>query len=154
MTSHRGAPPKPHRLKSAPGRPSARPAGTVAPTPSPDLPQPAEWLPAGAVPLFQQLVTTLVAMHYASSSYEMVLNLTAVMLWQVAEAARALEDIGHHESLKSGRIRSGLNVATRIAESLLVELGLTPASATRVAVPDPYQGNRFAIFGQDDGADR
>jgi len=117
------------------------------------LPQRAEWLPAGAVPLFQQLVTTLAAMHYASNSYDMALNLLAVMLWQVAEAAQALEDVGY-ESLESGRVRNALNVATRIAQSLLVELGLTPAAATRVAVPQRHQGNRFAIFGQDDGADR
>lgn len=146
----RGAPPKPKRLKLAPGRPSARPAGTVAPSPSPDLPEPAEWLPEGAIPQFHELVTKLQHMGYASQSHAEALNLLAFQLHRVAETARTLESM-KAGSMESVRVSNALNIAARSAQSLAIEFGLTPASSTRIAVPDRREGNPFAVFRQDDG---
>lgn len=145
----RGAPPKPSRLKLAPGRPSVRPAGTVEPTPSAILPTPAEWLPEGALPLFQKLVTKLGDMGYASDSHAEALNLLALQLHQVAEAARILGTMGDpdYQTIASARVRNALNLAAKHAQSLMVEFGLTPASSTRIAVPARGEGNRFTEFG-------
>jgi len=104
-------------------------------------------LPEGAIPQFHELVTKLQHMGYASDSHAEALNLLAFQLHQVAEAAHTLENM-KPGSMESVRVSNALNVAARSAQSLAVEFGLTPASATRVAVPDRHQGNRFAVFGK------
>jgi hypothetical protein len=98
------------------------------------------------VPLFQKLVTKLEAMRYASSSHEEGLNLLAFHLHQVDELSCMLRKIGQLGT-EAARIRNALNVASRIAQSLLIEFGLTPCSSTRIAVPERGEGNRFAEFG-------
>jgi len=105
-------------------------------------------LPEGAVPQFHELVAKLQDMGYASDSHAEALNLLAFQLHRVAEAARTLENM-KPGSMEWVRVSNSLNVAAKIAQSLLVELGLTPASATRVAVPDRREGNRFTVFGRE-----
>jgi phage terminase small subunit len=142
----KGQHPIPKRLKLAPGRPSARPAGAVEPTPSTILPTPAEWLPKGALPIFHKLVAKLSAMGYASDSHAEMLNVLALRLYQVEKYTGMLEEIDH-SGMEAVRLSNMLNLAAKHAQHLSVEFGLTPASSTRIAVPARGEGNRFSEFG-------
>jgi P27 family predicted phage terminase small subunit len=144
-----GRKPKPTHLKIINGNPGKRPLNKAEPTFSRDLPEPPKWLPAGAKEYFVTVRNRIADMGYASASHTEALTLLASRLYQVEQCMIELEENGpvsvsDTNVAKTSPAALVLHTAAVHAQSLLVEFGLTPSSASRIIVPGKQKNNAFA----------
>lgn len=152
----RGRKRKPDHLKVIAGTDQAcrmNPEAPVAPTTLPIAP---EWLTKRAAELFDGLVAILDEMGIASSADMQVIALCASRLEEVEITTALVEDNGRtfetvNESgstmYRSRPEVAQRNEAMRHAQSLLSELGLTPAARSKVSAGKKPEENPFKQLG-------
>ncbi len=156
-----GRKPTPTHLKIVKGNPGRRPLNKNEPTFDQDLPQPPAYLSTEAQGIFIVLRDRIDSMGYASSSHTEALALCALRLEEVQRCTHVLNEKGptYTKRIKLGVDKKGQPIfdetvktrpevimrheAAKHAQSLLAEFGLTPASATKIVVPDKPKGNAF-----------
>ena len=160
-----GRKPTPTHLKIVKGNPGKRPLNKNEPTFDQDLPEPPSYLSTEAQGVFVVLRDRLQAMGYASASHTEALSLCALRLEEVWRCTTIINNLGLTYVKKrkldevdeegnpvieiTYKTRPEVNIrheAAKHAQSLLAEFGLTPASATKVVVPDKPKGNAFSAL--------
>lgn len=123
-----------------------------APVAPKDLPIAPDWLTSRGAELFDQLVAILNKMGLASSADVAVIALCASRLEEIEITTALVEDNGRtysSVSQKGGLMHRSRpevgqrNEAMRHAQSLLSELGLTPAARSKVSVKGNAGENPF-----------
>ena len=159
-----GRKPTPTHLKIVKGNPGKRPLNKNEPTFDADLPAPPLYLSTEAQGIFIILRDRIAFMGYASASHTEALALCAARLEEVQLHTRILNEKGftYKKKVKIGVDHDGhplydetiktrpevvmRHEAAKHAQSLLAEFGLTPASATKVVVPNKPKGNAFSAL--------
>lgn len=120
------------------------------------LPQAPGWLTKRGAEIFDGLVALLDEMGLASSADTQVITLCASRIEEIEITTAMVEDNGrvYETTNDSGQTmaRSRPEVAQRSdamrhAQSLLSELGLTPAARSKVSVTKKPEGNPFKNLG-------
>jgi P27 family predicted phage terminase small subunit len=143
---------KPDHLKVVSGTDQPCRMNPDAPAAPKDLPIAPDWLTTRGAEIFQNLVTILDGMGIASSADTGIITLCASRLEEVEITTALVEDSGRiYEStsedgptvIRSHPSVGQRNEAMRHAQSLLCELGLTPAARSKVSVNTPREDNPF-----------
>lgn len=106
-----------------------------------DTPQPPEWLTDRGKEIFRLLVARLDALHYASVSHTEIIALAALRQEEVEHCTAFIVEYTHRMKTKGvteykHRPEVGLRSdAAKHLQSLLAELGLTPAAMGKIEVP-------------------
>lgn len=146
---------KPDHLKVVAGTDQPcrmNPATPIAPT---SLPVPPGWLTVRGAEIFLNLVNVLDEMGIASSADTQVITLCASRIEEieittalVEDNGRTYETVGDTGSMFRSRPEvAQRNEAMRHAQSLLSELGLTPAARSKVSATTKPEGNPFTKLG-------
>jgi P27 family predicted phage terminase small subunit len=119
----------------------------AAPVADIGLPVPASWLSARGVEIFNGLVVKIDAMNYASNSHSEMLSMLALRFEQIEICTKKLNK-GYTYSTSLGIIKlrpevALLNEATRHAQSLSAEFGLSPASKGKVSVAEKKKEDKW-----------
>lgn len=147
---------KPDHLKVVAGTDQPSRMNPNAPKAPKELPEAPEWLSKEATKYFDRLVETLVKMGIASSADIDVIAHCASRLYEIEECTAIIEDLGktYQTTTQAGdtmfRARPEVamrNEAMRHAQSLLGELGLTPAARSRVTANPDEGDNEFSKLG-------
>lgn len=145
----RGRRPKPTRLKVLTGNPGKRPLNHAEPQPDPQIPEcPSELGPVGRRE-WDRLVGELGKLNLLTNLDRAALAAYcgAYSLW--AEATEAIQKYGTMVKSPSGYpIQSPyVSIANRQAEIMMrisSEFGFTPASRSRISLPQPEQPSLFS----------
>lgn len=146
----------PDHLKLVKGTAQPSRMNPDAPTPSPDLPEPPEWLSVRAAEWFQRTLAILEGMGIASADHVDMLSLAASRYDEILDCQAVIEDLGRVYKVVtiSGSIGfkarpevAMKNDAMRHLQSLLAEFGLSPSSVGKVSAPSGDRSNPFAEFG-------
>ena len=127
----------------------------AAPIAPPSLPVPPGWLTVRGAEIFLNLVNILDEMGIASSADTQVITLCASRIEEIEITTALVEDNGRtYETVSDTgsmfRSRPEVaqrNEAMRHAQSLLSELGLTPAARSKVSATTKPEGNPFTKLG-------
>lgn len=147
---------KPDHLKIVSGTDQACRMNPSAPPAPTTLPRAPDWLSQRATEIFDGLVSTLDEMGIASSADTAVIAMAASRLEEVEITTALVEDNGrtYETTTESGgtMYRSRPEVAQRSdamkhAQSLLSEMGLTPAARSKVSVTKKPEENPFRALG-------
>lgn len=147
---------KPDHLKVVAGTDQRCRVNDAAPAAPKSLPQPSDWLSTRATEIFHGLVATLDEMGIASSADTAVIAMAASRLEEVEITTALVEDNGRTYTTvnESGAemVRARPEVAQRSdamkhAQSLLGEMGLTPAARSKVSVTKRNEENPFKALG-------
>jgi P27 family predicted phage terminase small subunit len=141
----------PDHLKVVAGTDRPDRSNSAAPVPPKDIPQAPGWLTVRGAEIFAGLVALLDSMGIASSADTQVITLCASRIEEVEITTALIEDNGRTYETTSDtgtmyRTRPEVgqrNEAMRHAQSLLSELGLTPAARSKVSVSKNPEGNPF-----------
>lgn len=143
---------KPDHLKIVSGTAQPCRMNPDAPVAPKDLPVAPDWLTTRGAEIFDELVAILDEMGLASSADTAVITLCASRIEEVEITTALVEDNGrtYTTETESGglmhRSRPEVgqrNEAMRHAQSLLSELGLTPAARSKVSASKKPEGNPF-----------
>lgn len=143
---------KPDHLKIVAGTAQPCRLNPDAPVASKELPTAPDWLTTRGAVIFEQLVVILADMGIASASDVDVIALCASRLEEVEITTALVEDNGRiyetttDRGSKMFRSRPEVaqrNEAMRHAQSLLAELGLTPAARSKVSANKQPGENPF-----------
>jgi P27 family predicted phage terminase small subunit len=146
----------PDHLKVVAGTDQACRMNPHAPVAPATLPSAPDWLSARATEIFDGLVATLDQMGIASSADTAVIAMAASRLEEVEITTALVEDNGrtYDTTTEAGGTmhRSRPEVAQRSdamkhAQSLLSELGLTPAARSKVSASKKPEENPFKALG-------
>jgi P27 family predicted phage terminase small subunit len=147
---------KPDHLKIVTGTAQPSRMNSEAPAAPTDLPKPPHWLTVRGTEIFHGLVAILDEMGIASSADAAVITLCASRIEEVEITTALVEDNGRtfetvNESgstmYRSRPEVAQRNEAMRHAQSLLSELGLTPAARSKVSIINKPEGNPFKNLG-------
>ena len=146
----RGRRPKPTRLKALTGNPGKRPLNKSEPRPAPSAPECPPELGPAAQREWARLVRELSALNMITSLDRAALATYcgAYALW--AEATEAIQKFGAMVKSPTGYPMQSpyISIANRQAEIMMriaSEFGFTPASRSRISVPDE---SRLPLFEQ------
>jgi P27 family predicted phage terminase small subunit len=146
----RGRRPKPTRLKVLTGNPGKRPLNKSEPRPTPSAPECPPELGPAAQREWARLVGELSALNMITSLDRAALATYcgAYALW--AEATEAIQKFGAMVKSPTGYPMQSpyISIANRQAEIMMriaSEFGFTPASRSRISVPDE---SRLPLFDQ------
>lgn len=152
----RGRKQKPDHLKVVSGTDQPCRMNPNAPTAPQSLPIAPGWLTVRGAEIFCNLVALLDEMGIASSADTQIITLCASRIEEVEITTALVEDNGrtYETTSESGQTMARSrpevaqrNEAMRHSQSLLSELGLTPAARSKVSVTPKAEGNPFKIFG-------
>jgi P27 family predicted phage terminase small subunit len=147
---------KPDHLKVIAGTDQACRMNPDAPASPQTLPVAPGWLTKRGAEIFDNIVALLDEMGIASSADTQVITLCASRIEEVEITTAMVEDNGrvYETTNESGQtmVRSRPEVAQRseamrYSQSLLSELGLTPAARSKVSVTKKPEGNPFKNLG-------
>lgn len=147
---------KPDHLKVIAGTDQACRMNPDAPAPPEAMPIAPGWLTKRGAEIFDGIVAILDEMGIASSADTQVITLCASRIEEVEITTALVEDNGriYETTSENGQtmVRSRpevaqRNEAMRHAQSLLSELGLTPAARSKVSVTKKPEGNPFKNLG-------
>ncbi|QND73644.1 phage terminase small subunit P27 family [Tardiphaga robiniae] len=146
----RGRKPKPTRLKALTGNPGKRPMNKNEPRPIPSFPDCPPELGPAAQREWTRLVRELSSLNMVTSLDRAALATYcgAYALW--AEATEAIQKFGAMVKSPTGYPMQSpyISIANRQAEIMMriaSEFGFTPASRSRIAVPEEH---RLPLFDQ------
>lgn len=147
---------KPDHLKVIAGTDQACRMNPDAPAAPEAMPMAPGWLTKRGAEIFDGLVALLDEMGIASSADTQVITLCASRIEEIEITTALVEDNGrtYETTTESGdtmyRSRPEVaqrNEAMRHAQSLLSELGLTPAARSKVSITKKPEGNPFKNLG-------
>ena len=146
---------KPEHLKVVAGTDRPDRANSAAPVPPTTLPVAPGWLTVRGAEIFMNLVAILDEMGIASSADTQIITLCASRIEEIEITTALVEDNGRtYETVSDTgsmfRSRPEVaqrNEAMRHAQSLLSELGLTPAARSKVSAMTRPEGNPFKNLG-------
>jgi P27 family predicted phage terminase small subunit len=156
VTHQGGRKRKPDHLKIVSGTAQPSRMNAAAPVAPTSLPEPPVWLTSRGVEIFHALVAILDEMGIASSADTAIITLCASRLEEVEITTALVEDNGRTFQTvnESGSIMfrsrpevAQRNEAMRHSQSLLSELGLTPAARSKVSAMTKPEGNPFKNLG-------
>lgn len=146
---------KPDHLKVVSGTDRPDRTNDAAPIAPARLPIAPGWITVRGAEIFDQLVALLDEMGIASCADTQIITLCASRIEEVEITTALIEDNGRtYETVSDTgsmfRSRPEVaqrNEAMRHAQSLLSELGLTPAARSKVSVTNKPEGNPFKNLG-------
>jgi P27 family predicted phage terminase small subunit len=152
-----GRKPKPDHLKAVQGTLRKDRTNENAPAAATDAPEPPHWMASAALPHFWTFCNRLAAIGLSSSSYTETIAEAATRVAEVEEANASIQregmtywtvDTKGNDKLAANPAVSQRSEALRHLQSLLAEMGLTPASIGKVSAPggkgrgkgNPFEG--------------
>lgn len=146
-----GRRPKPTRIKELAGNPGKRPLNKREPQPDQGSPTRPEWLMTEAKREWNRVTRHLEAMGLLTTADRAALANYCEWWARWVQAEKALKEHGLTFTTPNGYVQQRPEVAiaqkaAAICKSFLTEFGLTPASRSRIAVPEKKPADPFAEF--------
>lgn len=146
-----GRPPKPTRIKEIAGNPGRRELNKREPKPEQGAPTRPDWLAPEAKREWGRIVPELLRMGLLARIDRAALANYCVWWATLVECQRILKREGLTVQTQSGYLQQRPEVAigqkaASLCKGFLVEFGLTPASRSRIAVPEAEKRDEFTEY--------